>query len=295
MEKKHNLDGEIPANFSGSTWMKDLDDYQLLTEISIPGTHNSATFGAYDWVNIARCQMTTSDFKAQLSDGIRFFDLRVGSDGNLHHSSVVCYESDDKKRPVTIEMVIRTMREFLDSHPDETIILVVKHEYGNDKSSYRSYVQNAIKNWGRVVYASKPAVPIGYLRSKIVLLDGGGDLGWKNVSAMHGGGWGIKDGIYWQNEYDIGNWTEWAETRAELKAEAIKEFNNKVVETKDPELFCFNWWNKAYNVGTSVKEYADMIKSYFTKKRNYYPQGVQIMDYYNAWLVYEVIKSNRFL
>ncbi len=46
MEKKHNLDGEIPANFSGSTWMKDLDDYQLLTEISILLLHSERMTGS---------------------------------------------------------------------------------------------------------------------------------------------------------------------------------------------------------------------------------------------------------
>lgn len=85
--------------------------------------------------------------------------------------------------------------------------------------------------------------------------------------------------------------------RAELKADKIIKFNESVVKKGDESLFCFNWWNKAWNLGSSVKGYSELIESHFYGKwdgRNkvYYPQGVQIMDYYNVDLVYEVIESN---
>ena len=57
---------------SNNIWCQKLDDSLLISEISIPGTHDScATYGSYN------CLKTQSwDLNTQLYAGIRYFDIR---------------------------------------------------------------------------------------------------------------------------------------------------------------------------------------------------------------------------
>jgi 1-phosphatidylinositol phosphodiesterase len=52
--------------------MRDLDNKQLVSELSIPGTHNTVALYGTD---LARCQ--SKPLGEQLRMGIRFLDLRV--------------------------------------------------------------------------------------------------------------------------------------------------------------------------------------------------------------------------
>lgn len=290
----------VPLGYDSTNWMGRLPDSTPITAISIPGTHDSATFGVsgMDAPDISRCQNTDATFARQLTDGIRFFDLRVGSDGKLHHGLVVCYDSYSSD-PIMINEVFDRIITFLDSHPTETALVLVKHEYGDSTDEYLTHVRSAVNNHGSRVYTgTSKDVTLSQVRGKIILLDGGRNLSMGiDMGGMHGGGMSEWNGIRWQNFWDIGDWTQSVGKRAELKAAKIKEFNKWVADANDDSLFCFNWWNKAWNFGTSVKHYAGLVESHFYGKwdgnnRLYYPNGVQIMDYYNPDLVHEVIESN---
>jgi hypothetical protein len=303
--KKQSLCKARPSGYDSANWMKRLADSTPIIKISMPGTHDSATYGVtdLDLPIFFRCQYQSKNITTQLNDGIRFFDLRVGSDGKLHHDYVICFDSYPNY-PVTIEKVFDNIISFLNNHRTETVVVIIKHEYGNSESDYLKYVKAAIDKYNkdgepkRVYTGSSIDIKLSEVRGKIVLLDGGGNLGWGiKASAMHGGGWGNVDRIYWQNFYDIGDSSMSPDKRAALKAHEILVFNENIVKYSFENLFCFNWWNKKCNFGTSVLYYAGKIESYFYGKWNgkgkvYYPQGVQIMDYYNNDLVYEVIESN---
>lgn len=298
--KKQQLNEARPDGYDSANWMSRLSDSAYLTAISMPGTHDSATYGVIDAdvPDIARCQYQSKNITQQLQDGIRFFDLRVGSDGKLHHNYIICFDSYPND-PITIGKVFDNIVAFLDSHTRESVLVLIKHEFGETVNDYLRQVNSAINKYsGRVYTGTNQNTKLSDIRNKIVLLDGSGNLGkGLNASAMHQGDWGNNGTIYWQNFYDIGDWTMPVNKRAQLKAQEIKTFNENIVKYNPRDLFCFNWWNKAWNVGTSVLYYAKTIESYFYGKWNghgkiYYPQGVQIMDYYNNDLVYEVIESN---
>lgn len=289
----------MPAGYDGANWMGRLADETPLAAISIPGTHDSATFGVVglDLPDISRCQNTDATFQKQLNDGIRFFDLRVGSDGKLHHSYVICYDS--WPNAIYIDEVFDRIVAFLNAHPTETAMVLLKHEYGDNADQYLNQVRAAIDKYpGRVYTGTSTDIALSQVRGKIVLLDGQGNLGRGiKANAMHGGGVRSEGGLYWQNFWDIGDSGMTVGARADMKAAAINEFNQSVVDMSDQNLLCFNWWNKAWNALSTVKHYAELVESHFYGKWNgqagiYYPQGVQIMDYYNQNLVYEVIESN---
>lgn len=68
-----------PPPCDNSTWMADLSDELSVSEVFIPGTHDSAAGGVSDIGAFAECQSWT--LSEQLESGIRAFDLRACQDG----------------------------------------------------------------------------------------------------------------------------------------------------------------------------------------------------------------------
>ena len=72
------------------TWTSKLKGHLLLSQINIPGTHDSGTSKSPFWSQFsARCQSLT--LKAQLDAGIRFFDFRIRYEGGFKDK----YERED--------------------------------------------------------------------------------------------------------------------------------------------------------------------------------------------------------
>lgn len=57
--------------------MKNLNDSTDVSTLSIPGTHDSATYATpcYGFVKLSQCQVLS--IKEQLSSGIRYLDIRI--------------------------------------------------------------------------------------------------------------------------------------------------------------------------------------------------------------------------
>lgn len=111
-------------------WMKNIPDETLISEINIPGTHDSAAqFVQFSY--FSKCQ--ESSIWEQLNNGIRFLDLRVEKTGDilrLVHARAKCYKTAEKKEPLLLEDVISDCKKFLDSHPSEAIIVSIKRDAG---------------------------------------------------------------------------------------------------------------------------------------------------------------------
>jgi 1-phosphatidylinositol phosphodiesterase len=115
--------------FDYQKWMKTLPDTLSLSEISIPGTHNSHTH--YRALPSVRCQVV--DIKTQLEQGIRFFDIRVQpvhatdttkKDLYLVHGSFPISLTG----PRYFAPILQTCYDFLDLNPSETILISLKRE-----------------------------------------------------------------------------------------------------------------------------------------------------------------------
>ena len=153
------------APVAGETdWMAKLDDANMIAELSIPGTHDSAA--RFDLTQgLAKCQnLTIAD---QLAAGVRYFDLRcreVQDQFLMYHGGV------DQNQ--TFDEVLATMFAFLDAHPHETIIASVKEEATpaqNTRSfeaTFEAYVAEAPERW-----TLAPSPPrLGDVRGTLVLL-----------------------------------------------------------------------------------------------------------------------------
>lgn len=160
-----------------SDWMADLIPNHLsLAEVSMPGTHNSATFALSSRLpatvlSATRCQGRT--ILEQLAMGVRFLDLRVRPGGGLCHSVIGL--------DLSLRDVFQTCTEFLEAHPGEVVIARVKDE-GNSRSSAKSVGELLLDITDEAqfpLYLEARIPVIGQVRGRIVIFCdwAGGELG----------------------------------------------------------------------------------------------------------------------
>lgn len=149
-----------------SRWMYQVDDSASLSDLTIPGTHDSGakheSFGG-----TAKCQNLT--IREQLDLGVRYLDIRLRHYGDslvVHHGAVYQHLNFDD--------VLLQVTDFLAENPSEIVMMEVSQEHTSenntrtfeetfttyaDDPTYRNY-------WWRHSY-----VPVvGDVRGKIVLL-----------------------------------------------------------------------------------------------------------------------------
>jgi len=119
--------------------MSQLPDDIRIMDLSIPGTHDSASLKGFEigenWSVSATQQWKIED---QLTNGIRFLDLRVQIIGAnelaMYHANDKIYDpyEPDTYNQLYFRKVVDVIVTWLEQHPRETVILSVKdeqHEY----------------------------------------------------------------------------------------------------------------------------------------------------------------------
>lgn len=276
-------------NIDRARWMSKVPNSKRLSDMAIPGTHDSATFGikSYELVTEviaewAKCQRDESNFKRQLEDGIRAFDIRVGTDGWLTHGGIDCW--------VKLTEAIDVFTQFLDAHPTETILACLRYESGT-RSHYKQWVASAFEGKRAGYWYLENRIPtLGEVRKRIVLINGNDDTGKPGL-------W-LRD-FETQDDYDCGTWAQSGETRADMKGQKIVRFIEDTAagkfDTKDPthNKMLWNFWNHQANAFITIEWYANAINSFMWGRwwGGIYPRGVQCMDYYWHGNVLRVIHS----
>lgn len=149
-----------------ATWMENIEDDRLLSSLSIPGTHDSASNGPGG--DIVRNQrMTLTD---QLLSGIRFLDIRARlyqGDFAIHHDLVYLKKNFDD--------VLRETTGFLRAHPSETVYMRLKQEYSTESdaaftSRFEQYVNQLA--YHEFIYddPGNTNPSLGETRGKLVIL-----------------------------------------------------------------------------------------------------------------------------
>ena len=151
-------------------WMAEVPDSTPLSEITIPGTHDSAT-KAVQLPFFSMCQSET--IARQLEDGFRYLDVRLGeSDGGLifYHGFCKCTAGIMPWSGVlTLEAVLDDCCSFLEENPSETILFVVKMEQGDDVASFQQLLDGCIAE-NPDKWLLTDAIPtLGDCRGKLVL------------------------------------------------------------------------------------------------------------------------------
>ncbi|XP_053149156.1 1-phosphatidylinositol phosphodiesterase-like [Hemicordylus capensis] len=152
----------LPSTFLPD-WMSDLPDHLTLSEISVPGTHDSMSlFGG----SKIRCQ--SWPLEAQLAAGVRFLDVRCKLEGDhflIYH--VNTFQEAD------FSSVLKDTLSFLKEHPRETILMRVKEELPIiPNAEFAPRLGRYLDEEGQGRVWAKEAIPtLGQARGKVVILE----------------------------------------------------------------------------------------------------------------------------
>lgn len=146
------------ANDMGKTdkyanWMSLLPDDRYLSELNIPGTHDSATANVEGSWNASYNKVACQKYfiEQQLYAGVRALDLRTrwhGDDMVMVHGDFICHTPDHNNRSKnkTFRSVLDTVINYLDKHPTETVIATLKIDSG-DKDKGRLALVNILNEY----------------------------------------------------------------------------------------------------------------------------------------------------
>ena len=151
------------SSYQLNNWMGSLNDNLLLSELSIPGTHQSCAQHE-NWPGTAKCQEIS--LNDQLNIGVRFLDIRCRHYKDafvLHHGAVYQkYNFND---------VLKECWDFLKNNPSECIIMSIKEEHDphNNTRSYEETFDTYVKKNPEGWELSASISSLGDVRGKIVL------------------------------------------------------------------------------------------------------------------------------
>lgn len=165
----------MAANISSTDWMETVPDETKLSNMSIPGTHDSCTQNV-DMRYIFQCQ--DASVATQLIYGYRYLDMRLVLEQKhdrqtlvLKHNIARCKTSNSPfAGTLTLDDVLCDVYAFLDAHPTETVILCMKAENSKDDvADVQSVLYEAISREPDHWYLKNEIPTLGEVRGKAVL------------------------------------------------------------------------------------------------------------------------------
>ncbi len=151
------------GKFDNKDWMSGISDSKYISEITIPGTHD--TCALYEPVyGMIKCQKYT--LKDQLEMGVRFLDIRgalIGKKMLMVHEIV--------PQSIFLDDILEICKDFLKENPSETIILSLKQEAGENREEFIEYVENVIADNTEMWYIENRIPTLSQVRGKIILFN----------------------------------------------------------------------------------------------------------------------------
>ncbi|MEN8651438.1 phosphatidylinositol-specific phospholipase C [Streptomyces sp. 21So2-11] len=159
------------ASVNPNTWMGSLPNSMPLTQLTIPGTHDSCCIDPANGTEWSHTQ--NYDIGGQMQRGVRFLDIRCnGLQGAPNELGI--YHSDNYQY-IRFQDVLDRCRDFLRSNPKEVLVMRVKNEYaGNQKLNSEEFQRRFnyyMDNLGyRSLFYTNPWWPkLGEARGRVVL------------------------------------------------------------------------------------------------------------------------------
>ena len=121
-----------------SRWMAALDDNTPITQVSIPGTHDTGTGDGFtdEWKTLGLTFGATQDcsLKQQLATGIRAFDLRPAVVNDNGKPQLHIFHGPMKTN-LSFDEAIHTLIQFVNANNTEFAFVVMRHESDSDHES----------------------------------------------------------------------------------------------------------------------------------------------------------------
>ena len=266
-EQKTYSDSSHPTIYNLS-WMKNIPDETRLSEMTIPGTHDSCSLYG---ICFARTQ--TWSLPEQMMAGIRFFDIRLRLYNNTLRSFHAFVDQKD-----TFDIILSYALNFLNQYPSETIIMQIITEYKakNCTKNMSELYEEYTKNYKNKIYVyQNHDVKMGEIRGKILIIK------IFNRSTR-----------YIPNFIIQNNWTVNCRFLMNKKKRRIKENFHRAIAINNNKIFL--------NYLSSSSDYAMMTPYTAAKKCNKIALryngrlGIILADYPGEDLIKHLINQNSF-
>ncbi len=256
-----------------SDWMSRLPDRVTLSQLSLPGTHDSGAL--YDGLSFGFAKCQAWQLADQLKAGIRFLDIRCRrvDDRLLIYHGII-------DQHLTFREVRDVCRTFLKKHPSECIVMSVKEE-SNAVNATRSFADSfaaAIANDGDLWHAVRETPRLETVRGRIVLIDRVGTLG------------GIRwDDLNRQDQY---------EAPLDVKARVVREQFERAAEGDDEQWyinFCSGVQSKQLMTPRQYAAQSNRTTLEFLKQHAVQTPtrlGTVVLDFPGEDLIERIVESN---
>lgn len=277
------------------TWMKLIDENKFLSQINIPGTHDSGTYN-FNKVIVSNYVTTQNlSIRGQLDHGIRFLDIRCRHFNNsftIHHDRYYCN--------LVFGEVLKQCISFLRDNPSECIVMLVKEEYkpqGNTRQFYQTFL-NYVSNSGSMYWYDKNTIPrLKDVRKKIVLLHrfkfDENSFGINVMNWLDNKTFKIKSNfeskaLWIQDQYSV-TWTQ--------KVAAIGDLVNE--SNKREDFWYLNYTSLSPSLSANIKSTANFMNAVMYRIASDVRigfLGLIVMDYPNVkdGLTAHIIDNNQF-
>lgn len=160
----------VALSAQAAPWMRDLSDDAYVSQLSIPGTHDSATgHGFTSWLMSNYATTQDLNIEAQWGKGVRAFDLRpaVASGAlQIYHGSAAT--------KLWFHDALASICRQLDADPTEFAIVLMRHESDGDSnnSSWAELAAGAFADATVDAHMVKfnPDLSVGDVRGKMIVL-----------------------------------------------------------------------------------------------------------------------------
>ncbi|MFC1234158.1 phosphatidylinositol-specific phospholipase C domain-containing protein [Vibrio sp. F74] len=274
-------------NSKTSNWLKNINDDRSITEICIPGSHDTMTSMCDD----IYYKTQSLSLKEQLDIGVRFFDFRITRNLVAAHREWIS--------EITAKTMFDELVQFLEKYPSEFIIIRLQNanENKNDFDQYKVIIQEFIIDYLGKIYIPKISDTnvsewpcVGETRGKIIVIDSSDPS--LHISTIDGERWAYN----WHENDDIILQDNWDGPKVKNK---IKDIENLLPPTTyhNKKLILNHVSCTNGHIGNPVG-YADVINSIIEGRLQQINDnsgvGILIYDFVYDSVTAKTIDSNKF-
>lgn len=272
----------INKNYNVNPWMGELENETIITEMAIPGTHDSgAMHSIFDVAG--KCQDLS--IKEQLKVGIRFLDIRLQL---VNDELVVVHSFVDQD--LTFKSVLKDIDGFLNDYTSEFIIMSIKEDNAskNSKVEFDKKVIEELLKYERIKLDNSLPKTLGEARSNVYILN---RFTSENVGIDAYSGWHDSTSFYLNDLFVQDNYC--VDSFEEKKEDIIKAFeldSNNTLLLNFTSCYLDNAFLPSY-AGTIAKDVNKWLDKYLEENNVF---GIVIIDFATEKLVRDIYMENNY-
>lgn len=276
----------INKNYKPVTWMKNINDNTLITEMAIPGSHDSgATRSLFDVSG--KCQ--DLDISKQLNIGVRFLDIRLKL---LNNELVVVHSFVDQK--LKFNKVLDDINDFITKNKSEFLIISIKEDDSpkNSNIDFDETVISQLSKYKTIVFDNTLPKTLKEARGKVYILNRftNEEIGIHAYSGWHDSTSFELNNLYVQDNYCINDF----ETKKNdiLNTFNYSNINNDKLILNFTSCYLDNAFPPTY-AGSIAKNINNWLLEYIPNDNDNI-SGIIIMDFVTEKLVRQIYMENNY-